>query len=102
MKEAAIERKLVYGARRLGYEAYKFVSPGNDGVPDRIIMGYGLTIYAELKTDSGRLSPIQRVQVRKLRKLGQDVRVLYGLDGVNGLLKELAASRKEDHGIYPA
>lgn len=91
MKESAIEKKLLEGARRLGYKAYKFVSPGNDGVPDRIVMGYGRTIFAELKTEKGRPSRIQKVQIRVLQNLGQDVRVLYGSKGVEEFLQDLAA-----------
>ena len=38
MLEREIEKKLVDGVRKLGGRAYKFVSPGNDGVPDRIVV----------------------------------------------------------------
>ena len=89
MKESAIEKKLLEGVRRLGFRAYKFISPGNDGVPDRIVMGRGKTIFVELKTDVGRPSPIQKVQIKMLQDLGQDVRVLYGSKGVEEFLQSL-------------
>ena len=38
MLEKDIERKLVAGVKRAGGKAYKFVSPGNVGVPDRIVI----------------------------------------------------------------
>ena len=38
MLEREIEKKLVDGVRKLGGRAYKFVSPGNDGVPERIVL----------------------------------------------------------------
>ena len=38
MLEKDIERKLVAGVKRSGGKAYKFVSPGNVGVPDRIVI----------------------------------------------------------------
>lgn len=91
MKESAIEKKLLEGARRLGYKAYKFISPGNDGVPDRIIMGRGRAIFVELKTETGKLSPVQKVQIAMLLRLGQDVRVLYGPKDVEKFLTEVAA-----------
>ncbi len=74
----------------MGGLAYKFVSPGNDGVPDRIVvMPRRTPIFVELKTETGKLSPLQKVQIRRLQKLGQDVRVLYGIDQVNQFLQEL-------------
>jgi len=35
VKESEIEARLVRGVKALGGVAYKFVSPGNVGVPDR-------------------------------------------------------------------
>jgi hypothetical protein len=46
-------------------------------------------IFVELKTETGRLSAIQKVQIRRLRKLGQDVRVLYGMSEVADFLDQL-------------
>jgi len=90
MLEKDIERKLVIGVRRMGGAAYKWTSPGNIGVPDRIIMlPEGRIIFAELKTDKGRLSEVQKSQIRKLQSLGCDVRVVYGEEGVKSFLKEM-------------
>lgn len=90
MREKDIEQKLVHGVKRLGGRAYKWVSPGNDGVPDRIvILPNRPPIFVELKTETGKLSALQKVQISRLADLGQDVRVLYGLEQVKGLLKEL-------------
>ena len=38
MRERDIEKKLVNEIRKMGGEAFKWTSPGNDGVPDRIVM----------------------------------------------------------------
>ena len=38
MRESEIEKILVYEVKKLGGIAYKWVSPGNDGVPDRIVV----------------------------------------------------------------
>ena len=75
MLEKEIEKILVQEVKKLGGRAYKWVSPGNNGVPDRIII-------AELKTDSGQVSSVQRVQLKRLSDLGQRVRVIYGISGV--------------------
>lgn len=89
MREKDIEQKLVQGVKRLGGRAFKWTSPGNDGVPDRIVFLPGRPpVFVELKTDTGKLSALQRIQIGRLRELGQDVRVLYGLDQVVEFLKE--------------
>ena len=61
MKESAIEARLVKMVRERGGLCYKFVSPSNPGVPDRIVITPdGRSIYVELKTEIGRLATIQR------------------------------------------
>ena len=71
MKESEIERVLVEEVKRLGGRAYKWTSPGNDGVPDRIVfLPDTRVIFVELKTDTGRLSPLQKIQIDRLKKSG--------------------------------
>ena len=89
MREKDIETVLVREVKRMGGRAYKWTSPGNDGVPDRIvILPNRNPIFVELKTEKGKLSELQRVQIRRLQELGQDVRVLYGLEAVERFLGE--------------
>lgn len=94
-QEKDAEKKLRKAIERQGGAFLKFVSPGNDGVPDRVaLLPDGRIIFVELKKKTGRLSPIQKFQIAKFRKLGQPVRVVYGLEGVEELLAELY-DRKE-------
>ena len=90
MKESAIEAKLVRMVRDRGGLCYKFVSPGNPGVPDRIVITPdGKTIYTELKTEVGRLAAIQKWQISEMQKRGMDVRVLKGLPEVRAFVEEV-------------
>lgn len=90
MKESAIEARLVREVRKRGGLCYKFTSPGNPGVPDRIVLlPGGVTVYVELKTEIGRLAKIQRWQIEQMRKRGADVRVQKGLDQVMEFLEEV-------------
>ena len=90
MKESAIEARLVREVKKRGGLCYKFTSPGNPGVPDRIvILPGGTTVYVELKTEIGRLAKIQKWQIEELRKRGADVRVLKGMDQVMNFLEEV-------------
>lgn len=81
--EKEVEAILVKEMRLIGGRAYKWVSPGNTGVPDRIVMfPDGLIEFVEMKTEDGKLSDTQRTQIRRLRDLGHDVSVVYGVKGL--------------------
>lgn len=89
MREKDIEKILVNGVKDVGGRAYKWVSPGNNGVPDRIvILPEGRIVFVELKTESGTLSSLQRVQIKRLRELGQTVEIVKGVRGVIRLFEE--------------
>lgn len=80
MLEKEIEKVLVQEVRKLGGRAYKWISPGNDGVPDRIVIFPNRPpVFLELKTERGRLTSLQRVQGKRLLELGQDVKTVYGI-----------------------
>lgn len=90
MLEKEIERRLVREVRRRGGLCYKFTSPGNPGVPDRIvILPTGEVIFVELKTEIGRLSNLQKWQREEMIKRGADVRVLKGWEKVKTFLEEV-------------
>lgn len=96
MAEKDIERFLVNGVKKLGGVAYKFVSPGNAGVPDRlIVMPGGRVYFVELKTDAGYATILQKRQMDRLLRLGCDVNLVRGLDEVMALLGRLAGEQKE-------
>lgn len=73
MREAEIEKILVCEVKKLGGRAYKWVSPGNAGVPDRIVILPGLPVpaFVELKTCRGTLTALQTAQINRLRVFGQ-------------------------------
>lgn len=90
MRESEIEKVLTTEVKKLGGRAYKWVSPGNDGVPDRIVILPGRApIFVELKSDTGRLSALQSVQMRRLQELGQQVIVIKGATGLCKFFYEL-------------
>lgn len=89
MREKKIEGILAQEVKKLGGRAYKWVSPGNDGVPDRIVVFPGKApVFVELKSETGRLSALQEVQVQRLRDLGQEVAVIYGIDGLSQFFQD--------------
>lgn len=90
MTESQIERWMVSQVRRFGGLCYKFTSPGHAGVPDRIVITpAGRIIFVELKSDTGRLSKLQRHEISELQKRDADVRVLKGIKQVKAFVEEV-------------
>lgn len=90
MRERDIEQWLRRQIESMGGLAFKFSSPGNDGVPDRLaVLPGGIIYFIELKTDRGRLMPIQRWQQDRLDALGCQVRTIRGMDEAAEFIEEV-------------
>jgi VRR-NUC domain. len=71
MLEKEIEKYLVKRVKELGGRAYKFVSSGNDGVPDRLVcLPGGRVMFVELKAPGKTPTALQRAQIAFLNNLG--------------------------------
>lgn len=89
MRESDIEKVLVSEVRKLGGRTFKWVSPGNDGVPDRIVIfPERVPVFVELKTDTGKLSALQAIQIKRLKDLGQAVEVVKGINGLSQFFQD--------------
>lgn len=75
MLEKELEKIMRNEIEKKGGKLLKFISPGNNGVPDRIcILKNGKLIFVELKKPKdGKYSKIQLYQHKVLRDLGQTV-----------------------------
>lgn len=77
MREKEIEQKLVTEVKRMGGICPKFVSPGFDGMPDRIILlPKGKLAFVEVKTPGEKPRPLQLARHKMIRYLGFKVYVL--------------------------
>ena len=71
MTEKEVEAYLRDEIRKLGGIAPKFVCPGTNGMPDRIILlPGGRTVFAETKSKGRHPRPLQKAAHRRLRALG--------------------------------
>ena len=71
MLEKDIEGYLVQEVIKLEGKCYKFVSPGNAGVPDRIVLlPGGLIGFVECKAPGKKARKLQVNTIEKLRALG--------------------------------
>ena len=94
MREKQIESKLVKAVRAAGGMCPKLVSPGTDGMPDRIVMLPGCRIgFVEVKAPGKEARPLQTLRHKQMRKLGFPVFVLDDPEEVPRILKEVSEWR---------
>ena len=88
--ESKVEARLCAAVKIRGGHAYKFTSPAHRGVPDRLVVlpNYPL-IFVEVKRISGKLTPLQEVECKKLADMKQAVFVIYGYPDVDAFLDYL-------------
>ncbi len=90
MLESVIESRLRQEAKKRGGMALKFVSPGMNGVPDRIVLlPGGKMAFVELKAPGKVPRALQEKRMGQLRKLGFLVYVLDGTERIGGILDEI-------------
>lgn len=93
MREKETEAKLVMAVRKLGGLAPKFVSPGLDGVPDRLVLLPGGKIaFIELKAENRKMRPLQVRRKRQLESLGFLVYCIDRPEQIGGILNEIQAT----------
>jgi hypothetical protein len=77
MREKTLERKLVQAVKAMGGIAPKFVSPGLDGMPDRLVLlPMGRIAFVEVKCKGEKPRPLQESRHGLLRRLGFTVWLL--------------------------
>lgn len=89
MTEKEIERYFVWAVERAGGKAYKFTSPTQRGVSDRVAcMPDGTSWFVELKKPGGRLSKLQELFADEMMKLGQRYACLWSKEDIDDWCKQ--------------
>lgn len=87
VREAKVEKYLHKEVEKLGGTTRKWVSPGRDGVPDRLVFFKGLPIFMiEVKTLDGVLSMVQAREHDRLKEYGCLVYTVHGNQGVDDFI----------------
>nr|DAI68656.1 MAG TPA: Nuclease [Caudoviricetes sp.] len=90
MKEKLMEQKLTKAAKHIGGVAIKIVSPGFDGMPDRmVLLPEGRMGFVEVKQPGKAPRPLQTARHRMLRRLGFKVYVLDDAEQIKTILTEI-------------
>ena len=93
MREKKIEQKLVTAVKKHGGICPKFVSPGFDGMPDRLLLlPHGRFAFVEVKAPNQKPRPLQLSSHRLLRRLGFRVYVLDALEDIDKIIKEVMSN----------
>ncbi|EMF0202736.1 VRR-NUC domain-containing protein [Enterococcus hirae] len=75
--ENDIEKYLVKQVKRIGALCYKFTSPGNRGVPDRLILYQGNVFFVELKRPGGKP---RKDQLKTIEKFNEQLILVLVID----------------------
>lgn len=87
MREKIIEQKLVTAVKKHGGICPKFVSPGFDGMPDRLVLlPHGRFAFVEVKAPGEKPRPLQLARHRLLSRLGFRVYVLDSEEQIGGII----------------
>jgi hypothetical protein len=95
--ESDVERYFSRRVKALHGKTYKFISPGNAGVPDRITIfpdkqtGNARIWFVELKRPGKSPRVQQKVKIRELELLGAKCAVIDSKEAVDRFLYRVAA-----------
>lgn len=93
MNEKHIEQIFRTEVKKRGGVAIKFISPGFDGVPDRIVlMPGGRIAFVELKAPKKQMRPLQIKRKSQLEELGFLVYCIDKKEQIGGVLDEIQSS----------
>lgn len=90
MREKTLEHKFVMEVKRAGGLALKLVSPGFDGMPDRLLLlPGGRMAFVEVKAPGQKPRPLQLSRHKLLMRLGFRVFVLDDVSQIQQILSEM-------------
>jgi hypothetical protein len=90
MREKTLECKLVETVKAMGGICPKFVSPGLNGMPDRIVLlSTGKIAFIEVKAPGKPMRPLQIKRKRQLQALGFRVYCLDNIEMIGEILNEI-------------
>jgi hypothetical protein len=93
VRERDIEKKLTKAVKAQGGMCPKLISPGMDGMPDRLVLMPQARIgFVEVKRPGARPRPLQERRHAQLRSLGFLVLVLDDPEKIPEIVKEIQES----------
>lgn len=90
MTESQLQKQIIFDCKQMGMYVVKVVSATRDGIPDLLICHKGIFIAIEVKTDIGRISPLQEHNITKIQDAGGQAYIVKGKTAWIGLKEKLA------------
>ena len=93
MREQMIEKIFTDAVKKMGGIAPKFVSPGLDGVPDRLVLlPMGKMAFVELKAPGKKMRPLQIRRKKQLESLGFQVYCVDSIEQIGGVIDAIQSA----------
>ena len=89
MKEKQVETYLKEQVEKRGGICWKFESPGTAGVPDRIVVLNGETVFVEVKAPGEKPRDLQRKRISQIRQARGRARWLDSKEAVDQFLSKM-------------
>lgn len=91
VRERDIENYLRDQVKKIKGIAYKFESPGNAGVPDRLVLLPGGRVhFVELKAPGKKPTALQLAQHRKIERLDHEVLIIDSKEKVDSFIERVS------------
>lgn len=87
--EKDIEAKLCKRVKAEGGVIWKFTSPANRGVSDRIVLYKGVVVFVEVKRFDGKLTPNQESFIDTVIRNQGNAWIVYGMEGIEPFIEWL-------------
>lgn len=89
MRESEVEKKVVDYAKAKGWLVYKFVSPSQRGVPDRIFICGGEIFFIEFKAPGKKPTKLQNKVFSRIREELFEVYIIDDVEQGKKLIDKL-------------
>ena len=86
MRESQIEKKVTDAAKANGWLSYKWVSPSQRGVPDRLYFKKSKLVMVEFKTLGKKPTPYQAAIHKRIASAGFKVHIIDNVEDGKKLL----------------
>ena len=76
MTETQIQAKIIDRYEKDGYMVVKLIQTNKNGICDLLLLKDGIASFIEVKTETGRLSELQKYRIKQLEEKGFKVEVV--------------------------
>ena len=83
MKESELQTKIKDRLSKHNWLVVKLITTNWNGIPDLMCMRKGVTIFLEVKTETGVLAPLQEHRIKTLNAIGIHSRVVRSLEDID-------------------